>query len=70
MRAITCAGYGRPTDVLAPADVDEPAVEDDQVLVEVHAASVNPADWHLIRGNPYIARAPDRTPAAELRDPR
>ena len=56
MRAITCAGYGRPTDVLAPADVDEPAVEDDHVLVEVHAASVNPADWHLIRGNPYLAR--------------
>ena len=56
MRAITCAGYGRPTDVLAPADVDEPAVEDDQVLVEVHAASVNPADWHLIRGIPYLAR--------------
>ena len=56
MRAITCTGYGRPTDVLAPADVDEPAVEDDHVLVEVHAASVNPADWHLIRGIPYLAR--------------
>jgi len=56
MQAITCTGYGRPTTVLSPADVDEPSLEDDQVLVEVHAASVNPADWHLIGGVPYIAR--------------
>lgn len=56
MRAITCIGYGRPADVLAPADVDEPTLDDDQVLVEVHAASVNPADWHLIEGTPYLAR--------------
>jgi NADPH:quinone reductase-like Zn-dependent oxidoreductase len=56
MRAITCTGYGRPADVLIPADVDEPALDDDQVLVEVHAASVNPADWHLVRGIPYLAR--------------
>jgi len=56
MRAITCTGYGRPSDVLAPADVDEPTIDDDQVVVKVHAASLNPADWHLIRGIPYIAR--------------
>jgi NADPH:quinone reductase-like Zn-dependent oxidoreductase len=56
MKAITCTGYGRPTTVLSPTDVNEPSLENDQVLVEVHAASVNPADWHLIRGVPYIAR--------------
>jgi NADPH:quinone reductase-like Zn-dependent oxidoreductase len=56
MRAITCTGYGRPADVLAPADVDEPTLAEDQVLVTVQAASVNPADWHLIRGMPYLAR--------------
>ena len=56
MRAITCTGYGRPTSVLRLADVDEPAPGDDQVLVAVHAASLNPADWHLIRGNPSVAR--------------
>jgi NADPH:quinone reductase-like Zn-dependent oxidoreductase len=56
MKAITSTGYGRPTTVLSPADVDEPSLENDQVLVEVHAASVNPADWHLIGGVPYIAR--------------
>ena len=33
MRAITCTDYGRPTDVLVPADVDPPTLEDDQVLV-------------------------------------
>jgi NADPH:quinone reductase-like Zn-dependent oxidoreductase len=56
MRAITCTGYGRPTDVLAVADVDDPALGDDEVLVEVHAASVNPADWHLVEGTPRLAR--------------
>jgi NADPH:quinone reductase-like Zn-dependent oxidoreductase len=56
MRAITCTGYGRPSDVLTITDIDEPTLDDDQVLVAVHAASVNPADWHLIRGNPYLAR--------------
>ena len=56
MRAITCTGYGRPTDVLTATDIHEPKIKDDQVLVQVHAASVNPADWHLIRGNPHLAR--------------
>ena len=56
MRAITWTGYGRPSDVLRPDDVDDPTIDDDQVLVTVHAASLNPADWHLIRGVPYIAR--------------
>lgn len=56
MRAIICSGYGAPDDVLHLGDVDEPHVADGQVLVEVHAASVNPADWHLIRGVPAIAR--------------
>jgi NADPH:quinone reductase-like Zn-dependent oxidoreductase len=56
MRAITCTGYGRPRGVLREDDIDEPTIDGDQVLVEVRAAAVNPADWHLIRGVPYIAR--------------
>ncbi len=56
MRAITCSGYGRPADVLRLDEIDEPTVGDDEVLVAVHAASLNPADWHLIRGVPYVAR--------------
>ena len=56
MRAIACLGYGPPDDVLQLADVDEPAVADDEVLVRVHATSINAADWHLVRGVPSIAR--------------
>ena len=56
MRAITCTGYGPPTDVLRAGDVDEPTPAEDEVLVAVRAAALNPADWHLIRGMPYLAR--------------
>src|SRR5918995_5213545 len=43
-------------DVLELTDIDKPEPGDDEVLVRVHAASVNPADWHFLRGTPYIAR--------------
>lgn len=56
MHAITVTGYGHPTDVLRPADLPEPTVAADGVLVRVDAAAINPADWHLIRGVPRIAR--------------
>lgn len=56
MRAVICQGCGSSEDVLQIADVDEPAVADDKVLVRVHAASINAADWHIIRGVPSIAR--------------
>jgi NADPH:quinone reductase-like Zn-dependent oxidoreductase len=56
MKAIVQERYGPPRDVLELRDIEPPAVGDDQVLVRVQAASVNPADWHLMRGDPYIAR--------------
>ncbi|MGV9823301.1 NAD(P)-dependent alcohol dehydrogenase [Nocardia xishanensis] len=56
MKAIVHDEYGAPDDVLELRDIDPPAPEDSSVLVRVHATSVNPADWHLIRGIPYIAR--------------
>jgi NADPH:quinone reductase-like Zn-dependent oxidoreductase len=56
MKAVVQARYGPPLEVLELRDVGEPVVGDDDVLVRVHAAAVNPADWHLIRGEPYIAR--------------
>ena len=37
-------------------DIDKPEPADDEVLLRVHAASANPADWHFLRGIPYIAR--------------
>jgi NADPH:quinone reductase-like Zn-dependent oxidoreductase len=55
MKAILRDKYGSP-DVLELEDIDKPELGDDEVLVRVHAASVNPADWHLLRGKPYIAR--------------
>jgi NADPH:quinone reductase-like Zn-dependent oxidoreductase len=56
MRAIVFERYGPPGDVLRVAEVEEPAIGERDVLVRIRAASVNPADWHLIRGAPYIAR--------------
>jgi NADPH:quinone reductase-like Zn-dependent oxidoreductase len=55
MKAILYHEYGSP-DVLELKDIDKPVVEDNEVLVRVHAASVNRLDWHLMRGSPYIAR--------------
>ncbi|MDX1555657.1 MAG: NAD(P)-dependent alcohol dehydrogenase, partial [Xanthomonadales bacterium] len=47
--------YGGP-EVLRLEDVERPAVGADQVLVRVHAAGVNPYDWHFMRGKPYFMR--------------
>jgi len=56
MKAIVHHEYGSPVDVLALEEIDRPVCGDDEVLVRVRAASVNPADWHMVRGVPYIAR--------------
>jgi NADPH:quinone reductase-like Zn-dependent oxidoreductase len=55
MKAIVQVQYGSP-DVLQLKDIDKPVVDDDGVLVRVHAAAVNIGDWHLLRGVPYIMR--------------
>jgi NADPH:quinone reductase-like Zn-dependent oxidoreductase len=55
MKAIVQDTYGSP-DVLELREIDKPVVEDDEVLVRVRAASANPADWHFMRGVPYIMR--------------
>jgi NADPH:quinone reductase-like Zn-dependent oxidoreductase len=55
MKAIVLREYGSP-DLLKFDEVDKPVLEDNQVLVRVHAASVNPLDWHGMRGEPYIMR--------------
>jgi len=54
MKAILHERYGRP-DVLELRDVDKPTIGDDQVLVRVHASSVNPVEWYGVSG-PYFAR--------------
>ncbi len=55
MKAIAQDRYGSP-DVLELREVDKPVVADHEVLVRVHAAAVNARDWHLMRGDPYLAR--------------
>jgi NADPH:quinone reductase-like Zn-dependent oxidoreductase len=55
MKAIVQDRYGSP-DVLAFRDVADPVPAADQVLVRVHAAAVNARDWHVMRGDPYLAR--------------
>jgi NADPH:quinone reductase-like Zn-dependent oxidoreductase len=55
MKAIVYHEYGSP-DVLELKDIDKPLVKANEVLVRVHAASLNRLDWHLMRGSPYISR--------------
>ena len=55
MKAIVFERYGGP-DVLELRELETPVPADDQVLVRVRAASVNPVDWHRMRGEPYFLR--------------
>jgi NADPH:quinone reductase-like Zn-dependent oxidoreductase len=55
MKAVAQDTYGSP-DVLEFRDVDEPVVGDDDVLVRVHAAGLDPGVWHLMTGLPYLVR--------------
>ncbi|HUG14141.1 MAG TPA: NAD(P)-dependent alcohol dehydrogenase [Thermomicrobiales bacterium] len=55
MKAVVYHRYG-PPDVLRLQEVETPVITDDQVLIGVQAASVNPADWHLMRAQPFTAR--------------
>lgn len=56
MKAIVQDKYGSPDDVLELQDIDKPVVKDNEVLVRVHAASVHPDVWHVVRGRPYALR--------------
>src|SRR5436305_7984698 len=55
MKAIVYNDYGSP-DVLKCEEIDKPTPGDSEVLIRVRAASVNPADWHYMRGTPYFVR--------------
>src|SRR5438552_15198126 len=55
MKAIVQERFG-PPDVLQLVDTDLPEAGADDVLVRVHAAALNPYDWHIMRGDPLIAR--------------
>ena len=55
MKAVVYYCYGSP-DVLEVVDVEMPVAAPHEILVKVEAASVNPLDWHFMRGSPYIMR--------------
>jgi len=55
MKAVVYCDYGVPN--LKLQEIEKPTPADDQLLIKVRAASVNPLDWHFIEGTPYIMRA-------------
>jgi NADPH:quinone reductase-like Zn-dependent oxidoreductase len=55
MKAIVYRQYGSP-DVLKLEDVAKPTPAHNELLIKVHAASVNPLEWHFMRGTPYVMR--------------
>jgi NADPH:quinone reductase-like Zn-dependent oxidoreductase len=56
MKAIFQDTYGSPDVVMELRDIDKPVFTDDEVLVRVRAAAVNPPDWAGVTGVPYVAR--------------
>jgi NADPH:quinone reductase-like Zn-dependent oxidoreductase len=65
MKAIVYPRYGSP-DVVQLKEVEQPVPKDAEVLVKVHAASVNALDWHFVRGSPFLVRVS----GAGLRQPK
>jgi NADPH:quinone reductase-like Zn-dependent oxidoreductase len=55
MKAAIYTRYG-PPDVVQMTDIEKPVPNDDEVLIRVRAAAVNPYDWHFMRGEPYLVR--------------
>ena len=55
MKAVTQHCYGSP-DTLTFEEVEKPTLEEDEVLVKVKSAAVNPLDWRYLRGEPYVIR--------------
>jgi NADPH:quinone reductase-like Zn-dependent oxidoreductase len=56
MKAIVYCDFGSP-DVLKLKDLEKPVPADNQLLIKVRAASINPLDWHYMEGTPKVARA-------------
>ena len=55
MKAIICPRYGSP-DVLQLREVEKPSPQADEVLIKIHAASLNSRDFRIMRANPFIMR--------------
>lgn len=55
MKAFTKEKYGGP-EILKLEEVEKPSLKENNILVKVLVNSVNPADWHILRGKPVVAR--------------
>ena len=73
MKAIVQGKFGPPEDVLEVKEIDRPVVEEDEVLVRVHAASIHIGDYYTVAGLPYVMRpmfasmrAKNRVPGADI----
>jgi NADPH:quinone reductase-like Zn-dependent oxidoreductase len=69
MKAVVQGTYGA-ADVLELGEIDQPVPKDNEVLVGVHAAGVDPGVWHLMTGRPYLVRVMGyglRTPKVGVR---
>jgi len=55
MKAIVYQGFGSP-DILIYGEIDKPIPGSEEVLIKVCAAAVNPLDWKLMKGGPFIVR--------------
>ena len=55
MKALVVPSYGSP-DKLEISDVDIPEIKDDDVLIQVHASSINSHDYRTLKGKPFLVR--------------
>jgi len=55
MKAVVYKKYGLP-DVLELKEVEKPTPKDNEVLIKVHAVSINASDWEFLRGSPLYTR--------------
>jgi NADPH:quinone reductase-like Zn-dependent oxidoreductase len=69
MKAAVYTRYGCSKDVVQIVDQEKPAPKDNQVLLKVRAASINPGDWRLLNGVPYIFRFLFRVPGPSAARP-
>ena len=56
MKAVAYTKYGSPDEVLEVKEVEKPTPRGDEVLIKIHATSINFGDWGFVRGEPFIVR--------------